>query len=54
VHPWWRRVVNLAEARMKSVGDVCFSLLFAGSMPPFRAKPASHLQEQTMVKEQNA
>src|SRR5258705_671970 len=27
---------RLAEARMKSVGDVCFSLLFAGSMSPFR------------------
>jgi hypothetical protein len=30
---------RLAEARMKSVGDVCFSLLFAGSMSPFRATP---------------
>jgi hypothetical protein len=29
---------RLAEARMKSVGDVCFSLLFAGSMSPFRAE----------------
>jgi hypothetical protein len=28
----------LAEARMKSVGDACFSLLFAGSMSPFRAE----------------
>src|ERR1700738_2928000 len=28
---------RLAEARMKSVGDACFSLLFAGSMSPFRA-----------------
>ena len=27
---------RLAEARMKSVGDVCFSLLFAGSMSPFQ------------------
>ena len=27
---------DLAEARMKSVGDACFSLLFAGSMSPFR------------------
>src|SRR5215471_3121771 len=27
---------RLAEARMKSVSDVCFSLLFAGSMSPFR------------------
>src|ERR1700730_6458104 len=27
---------RLAEARMKSVGDACFSLLFAGSMSPFR------------------
>jgi hypothetical protein len=26
---------GLAEARMKSVGDACFSLLFAGSMSPF-------------------
>src|ERR1700680_3528153 len=33
---------RLAEARMKSVGDACFSLLFAGSMSPFRAKPGSH------------
>src|SRR6202043_2773479 len=29
---------RLAEARMKSVGDACFSLLFAGSMSLFRAK----------------
>ena len=29
---------RLAEARMKSVGDACFSLLFAGSMSPFRAR----------------
>jgi hypothetical protein len=28
---------RLAEARMKSIGDACFSLLFAGSMSPFRA-----------------
>ena len=28
---------RLAEARMKSVGDACFGLLFAGSMSPFRA-----------------
>src|ERR1700676_2106858 len=28
---------RLAEARMKSVSDACFSLLFAGSMSPFRA-----------------
>src|ERR1700719_1834888 len=27
---------RLAEARMKSVSDPCFSLLFAGSMSPFR------------------
>src|SRR3979411_3108282 len=33
---------RLAEARMKSVGDVCFSLLFAGSMSPFRAAPGRH------------
>src|SRR5476651_566000 len=33
---------RLAEARMKSVGDACFSLLFAGSMSPFRAGPGSH------------
>src|SRR6266446_6780283 len=33
---------RLAEARMKSVSDACFSLLFAGSMSPFRAKPGSH------------
>src|SRR5260221_1610077 len=32
---------RLAEARMKSVGDVCFSLLFAGSMSPFRAEAGS-------------
>src|ERR1700730_17491549 len=31
---------RLAEARMKSVGDACFSLLFAGSMSPFRARAA--------------
>jgi hypothetical protein len=30
---------GLAEARMKSVGDACFSLLFVGSMSPFRAGP---------------
>jgi hypothetical protein len=29
---------RLAEARMKSVSDACFSLLFAGSMSPFRAE----------------
>ena len=29
---------RLAEARMKSVGDACFSLLFVGSMSPFRAE----------------
>ena len=28
---------GLAEARMKPVGDACFSLLFVGSMSPFRA-----------------
>jgi hypothetical protein len=28
---------RLAEARMKSVSDARFSLLFAGSMSPFRA-----------------
>jgi hypothetical protein len=28
-------LLRLAEARMKSVGDACFSLLFAGSMSPF-------------------
>src|ERR1700719_1970850 len=33
---------RLAEARMKSVSDACFSPLFAGSMSPFRAKPGSH------------
>src|ERR1700688_2324570 len=33
---------RLAEARMKSVSDACFSLLFAGSMSPSRAKPGSH------------
>src|SRR5260370_26891537 len=33
---------RLAEARMKSVSDACFSLLFAGSMSPFRARPGSH------------
>jgi hypothetical protein len=30
---------SLAEARMKSVGDACFSPLFVGSMSPFRAAP---------------
>src|SRR5471032_880548 len=33
---------RLSEARMKSVSDACFSLLFAGSMSPFRARPESH------------
>src|SRR5712664_4893157 len=33
---------RLAEARMKSVSDACFSLLFAGSMSPFRAGPGSN------------
>src|SRR6267142_1257544 len=28
---------RLAEARMKSVSDACFCLLFVGSMSPFRA-----------------
>src|SRR6266481_875742 len=32
---------RLAETRMKSVGDACFSLLFVGSMSPFRARPGS-------------
>jgi resolvase-like protein len=32
---------GLAEARMKSVGDACFSRLFVGSMSPFRAMPAA-------------
>ena len=32
----------LAKAGMKSIGDACFSLLFAGSMSPFRAAPGSH------------
>jgi hypothetical protein len=32
---------RLAKARMKSVGDACFGLLFAGSMSPFRAGPES-------------
>ena len=32
---------RLAVARMKSVGDACFSLLFVGSMSPFRARPGS-------------
>jgi hypothetical protein len=31
---------RLAEARMKSVGDACFSLLFAGSMSLFRGGAA--------------
>ena len=36
---------RLAEARMKSVSDACFSLLFVGSMSPFRARPrASKVQ----------
>ena len=30
---------DLAKAGMKSVRDACFSLLFAGSMSPFRAAP---------------
>src|SRR5882757_8726880 len=30
---------RLAEARMKSVSDACFCLLFVGSMSPFRATP---------------
>ena len=30
---------GLAEPRMKSVADACFSLLFAGSMSPFRTAP---------------
>jgi len=29
---------DLAEAGVKSVSDACFSLLFAGSMSPFRAE----------------
>jgi hypothetical protein len=29
---------RLVEARMKSVSDACFSLLFAGSMSPFQAE----------------
>jgi hypothetical protein len=29
---------DLAKAGMKFVGDACFSLLFAGSMSPFRAE----------------
>src|SRR5437773_7278466 len=33
---------RLAEARMKSVGDACFSPLFVGSMSPFRAELESH------------
>src|SRR3979409_961691 len=33
---------RLAEARMKSVGDACFSLLFVGSMSPFRAAAERH------------
>ncbi len=31
---------RLAEARMKSVSDACFCLLFVGSMSPFRARAA--------------
>ena len=31
---------RLAKARMKSVGDAYFSLLFAGSMSPFRTTVA--------------
>ena len=30
---------GLAKAGMKSVGDACFSLLFAGSMSPLRTAP---------------
>ena len=33
---------RLAEARMKSVGDACFSLLFVGSMSPFRGEVGLH------------
>src|SRR5258708_8524533 len=33
---------DLAKAGVKSVSDACFSLLFVGSMSPFRAKPGSH------------
>jgi hypothetical protein len=32
---------QLAKARMKSVGDACFSLLFAGGMSPFQAATGS-------------
>ena len=32
---------DLAEAGVKSVSDACFSLLFVGSMSPFRAGPGS-------------
>ncbi len=31
-------VHDLAEAGVKSVSDACFSLLFVGSMSPFRAR----------------
>src|SRR6266487_2398641 len=33
-------VHDLAEAGVKSVSDACFSLLFVGSMSPFRASTA--------------
>src|SRR6266481_569906 len=33
---------DLAKAGVKSVSDACFSLLFVGSMSPFRVKPGSH------------
>src|SRR5216684_850491 len=33
---------DLAKAGVKSVSDACFSLLFVGSMSPFRARPGSH------------
>src|SRR6266852_4730032 len=32
---------DLAKAGVKSVSDACFSLLFVGSMSPFRATPES-------------
>jgi hypothetical protein len=35
-------VHDLAKAGVKSVSDACFSLLFVGSMSPFRAKLGSN------------
>jgi hypothetical protein len=41
---------RLAVARMKSVGDACFSLLFVGSMSPFRGEVGLHAGYQSSDK----